>query len=226
MGVPRVRLGMFVFAEMPSLAGPKGEGVLGQARSALGVLGTLCPQATAKGLCDGGDWPEQTVDALVGKAQRTNDFYHATEHLADAAEAAFSEDEHVRKEWYQQQRTLLLLEDKGAECVVEAIDALATAANDNERKKTLEREANYFRKRVDNMRYAKQLDECDPIGSGEVETQIKQLSTQRMKRVGACWTEQGGQAVLNLRALHISDLEDRAWELHRRNEQENLPKAA
>ena len=50
-----------------------------------------------------------------------------------------------------------------------------------------------------------------PIGSGVMEAACKTLATQRMKRSGMRWRQQGGQAILTLRALAQSDRFDRAW---------------
>ena len=46
-----------------------------------------------------------------------------------------------------------------------------------------------------------------------VEAAIKTLVTVRMKRAGARWTIDGGQAVLTFRSLSKSDRFDHAWDL-------------
>ena len=61
------------------------------------------------------------------------------------------------------------------------------------------------------MRYAEVAAENLPIGSGVVEAACKTLVTQRMKRSGMQWREEGGQAILTLRALAQSYCFDRAW---------------
>ena len=48
---------------------------------------------------------------------------------------------------------------------------------------------------------------------GIVEATCKSPVTQRLKRSGMCWKEQGGQAILTFRALLQSELFDTAWEM-------------
>ena len=50
------------------------------------------------------------------------------------------------------------------------------------------------------------------IGSGIVEATCKTLVSQRLKRSGMCWKEEGGQAILTFRALLLSRLFDIGWE--------------
>ncbi len=57
------------------------------------------------------------------------------------------------------------------------------------------------------------LDENLPIGSGVVEASCKTLVTHRLKRSGMNWGEEGGQAILLLRSLILSERFERAWDL-------------
>ena len=63
------------------------------------------------------------------------------------------------------------------------------------------------------MRYAALKEQGLPIGSGVTEAACKTLATQRMKRSGMRWGEQGGQAILSFRALVQSNRFERAWTL-------------
>ena len=67
----------------------------------------------------------------------------------------------------------------------------------------------YFRRNRHRMRKEQGL----PIGSGVTEAACKTLATQRMKRSGMRWGEQGGQAILSFRALVQSNRFERAWTL-------------
>jgi len=62
------------------------------------------------------------------------------------------------------------------------------------------------------MDYARLRAQNLPIGSGVVEATCKTLVTQRMKRSGQRWTIDGGEAILNFRALAQSDRFDAAWQ--------------
>ena len=63
------------------------------------------------------------------------------------------------------------------------------------------------------MRYTALKEQGLPIGSGVTEAACKTLATQRMKRSGMRWGEQGGQAILSFRALVQSNRFERAWTL-------------
>jgi hypothetical protein len=214
VGFQRPRLATFVFGEMPSLEGPKGD----RATTALGWILTcihaLQPSIPVSGCCDGGWWPEQTVDQAVGEANRTNDFYHACEHLRAASQAAFGEGEWGLA-WYKRERTKLLTEDGAASRLSDTLMKLADRTDLSAKASDLLRtEAGYFRKRASHMEYAQLLRQGLVIGSGVVEAAVKQLITLRMKRPGATWTEQGGDAVIALRSLRLSGLWDQAWDLY------------
>jgi hypothetical protein len=169
-------------------------------------------------VCDGGEWPERTVDRAVGRRRRTTDFYHATEHVR-AASVALVGNEPASLRWYRRRRTRLLRSNGAAEALADELDTAAGRTTlPPTRRKALRTEAGFFRKRRRQMRYASALARDEPIGSGVVEAAVKQVITLRMKRPGASWTEAGGQAVLALRCVRLSGAWDQAWTKHRDNE--------
>ena len=92
--------------------------------------------------------------------------------------------------------------------------ALAVAYGDTyPRRKKIARELKYFRRNRHRMRYAVLKKQGLPIGSGVTEAACKTLATQRLKRSGMRWGEQGGQAILSFRALVQSNRFERAWTL-------------
>ena len=62
------------------------------------------------------------------------------------------------------------------------------------------------------MNYAELSAAGHAIGSGKVESANKLLVSMRMKRCGQKWTQEGGQAVMDLRSLDKSGRFDAAWE--------------
>ena len=226
VGFQRPRLGTLVFGEMPSLDGPKGTRACTALNQILGKIREQRPDVPIKGTTDGGSWPEQTVDEAVGEKNRNSDFYHATEHLREASKAAYGDSE-LGTAWYKQQRTKLLTSDDAAEAISDELRKLAEAPKRrNKDKRTLEREAGYFAKRADNMRYADLLRDNMIIGSGLVEAAVKRLITLRMKRTGATWSEDGGDAVIALRSIRLSGLWNHAWQIHVQNEKDRYSNQA
>jgi hypothetical protein len=163
--------------------------------------------AVADGARDNWTWlesamPEGTVFVL--------DFFHAAEHLKKALDNAHGEGSANSRAEFKRLRLLLRDGPKGIDKV---INALAYQRRKHPRRKALAQELRYFRKNRKRMAYASIKQRGLPIGSGVVEAANKTLVTVRMKRAGARWSIDGGQAILTLRALAKSQRFDRAWEL-------------
>jgi hypothetical protein len=211
VGSERPVLATVVLGQMPTLQGPRAERVQASLKKLHEVVKTLCPQARWQGLCDGGEWPESLVDAIVGSERRTTDCMHASSHLLNAARAQF-EDEKQAMQWWTAERTRLLTRPANAERLVKALTRSVARLPHAEDKKRLQTEVGYFRKRKENMAYAERLAANEAIGSGPTEAAVKQLLTVRMKRVGATWGADGGDAVMHSRSLAVSQLFDGAWQ--------------
>ena len=50
-----------------------------------------------------------------------------------------------------------------------------------------------------------------PIGSGVTESTCKLAVCDRLRRTGMRWSKRGGQAILTLRALRVSDQFETGW---------------
>jgi hypothetical protein len=211
VGYERPVLATVVLGQMPTLDGPRADRVEAGVKKLHTTLQALCPQATWQGLCDGGDWPEEVVDATVGSSRRTTDFYHASAHLLDAAKARFKDPSKAHA-WWAEKRTQLLTEPGEAKRVAEELRRSAAHLTRSEAKKEVGKEAGYFEKRAATMEYAKRLAGNEVIGSGRTEAAVKQLITVRLKRVGATWGAEGGDAVMHTRSLVVSQLFEGAWE--------------
>jgi hypothetical protein len=117
VGYQRPLLATIVFGEMPTLQGPKGERASTALTTVLDQIRSMQPEAQVQGVCDGGAWPQATVDAAVGSEHRGTDFGHAMQHLHAAADAAFGEGE-FSTAWYRQQRSKLLTEEGAVSMLV------------------------------------------------------------------------------------------------------------
>jgi hypothetical protein len=226
VGDQRPRLATLIFGDMPHSKGPKGDRAVAALGTMIHTIRDLVPGVAVRGVCDGGPWPETTLDAVLPTRHRTTDFYHATGHLHEVAELAFGSSEWATA-WYQRERTQLLTEDGAAEALVSTIEALAARSRQRTTtREALDTEAGFFRKRLRNMNYAALLRDDLPIGSGIVEAAVKQLISLRMKRTGATWSEEGGDAIIALRSLRLSGLWDEAWRLHAKEQGIRCPRKA
>ena len=78
--------------------------------------------------------------------------------------------------------------------------------------------ANRTRTRL--MHYAEALRDGLPIATGVIEGACRYLVKDRMDRTGACWSLEGAEAVLQLRALRASGDFDEYWCFHLAHEKE------
>jgi hypothetical protein len=138
------------------------------------------------------------------------DFYHAAEHLHEALEAAHGEGTPKCREEFERLRHVLRHDRRGVDRVIRSLIYLRSR---HPHRNTLSKELAYFRKNRDRMAYAKTAAQNLPIGSGVVEAACKTLATQRLRRSGMRWRQEGGQAILTLRALAQSNRFDRGWAL-------------
>ncbi len=138
------------------------------------------------------------------------DFYHAAEHLKKAFDQAYGENSPKSKEKFTTYRHILKDEPDGVDRV---INALAYQRRKYPRRSKLKTELEYFRNNRQRMRYAENLANNLPIGSGVVEAACKTLVTQRMKCSGMRWRNPGGQGVLTIRSLIQSGWFENGWNL-------------
>ena len=136
-------------------------------------------------LGDGAVWIWMLVEEHFFGCAAVLDVFHATEHLATAARAAFGEGE-AMKGWLGEARRLLVGDGYDGACA-----AMALPVADEGARRRLEGAAgevlNYFAANRERLGYAVRLRRGQAIGSGLVEGTIKQLVNLRMKRTGARW---------------------------------------
>jgi hypothetical protein len=142
------------------------------------------------------------------------DFYHACDHLMEAFKSAYGERAPKTVAQFKKQRHILRHDKDG---VVKIIRAIAYIHKKYPRKKIIRRELKYFRRNRKRMNYAVLAEKNIPIGSGVVEAACKTLVTERMKRSGMRWRNDGGQAILTLRSLIQSNRFDAGWNLLKEN---------
>ena len=70
------------------------------------------------------------------------------------------------------------------------------------------------RSRTRMMRYAEALRDGLSIATGAIEGACRYLVKDRMDRTGACWSLDGAEAVLRLRAVRASGDFDEYWRFH------------
>jgi len=135
------------------------------------------------------------------------DFFHVCEHLSNLSELFFRDSSNA-KAWYKKHKTILKEAPNGASKVIRAVRYRRSKAKENPE---IESELKYLQHNRRRMNYFELQQNKLPIGSGVVEAACKNLIGARMKKSGMRWTINGGQAVLTLRSLILSNRWEHFW---------------
>jgi hypothetical protein len=163
---------------------------------------------------DGGNWIDPLSERERLHDQRIVDYYHAAEHLHEAARAALGQDTPEAKALAEQLNDTLW-----AGRVDDVIQMLAEHAarlgppQDTDGpahpRRILANNVNYFQTHRQHMDYPAYRAQGWPIGSGLVESAVKQFN-KRVKGSEQFWSLPGVESILSLRALWLAH--DERWE--------------
>ena len=159
--------------------------------------------------------PENTVCIL--------DLFHVMERLWKVAWCFFEEKtQKVAAHQWVEERLKRLLEGK-VDTVIRGMRYQATQRGlKGQKRKTVQKAAEYFEGNRDRMKYDEYLAAGYPIGSGVVEGACRHLVKDRMERTGMRWLPSGAQAMLDLRATYLNGDWDDFWSFHVLQEDERL----
>ena len=153
-------------------------------------------------VCDGATWIWKLIERHFPHAVQIVDWYHASEYLPPIAEATFSPGTPQYQAWLENARTLLW--EGQIDKLIHACQQLAPQATT-----AVHKAVTYFSNNQKRMDYARFRKLGYFIGSGTVESGGKQISTLRLKRSGARWTERGALLTAKARAAWLSG----GWDL-------------
>jgi hypothetical protein len=164
-------------------------------------------------LCDGGNWIDPLLAVFFGLIVRIIDWCHASQHLWDAARAAFGAN--TPEAALGGERWEAMLWHGKVEAVIEALTLesrrLGPPRDDDppqHPRRVLAQNVGYFTKHKEHMRYPEYRAKGWPIGSGVTEAAVKQFN-KRVKGTEQFWREERVEPILMLRALWIS--QDNRW---------------
>ena len=206
------RLHTIRFGRMPESKKPT---LQQQLKDELQHVLTRYPLAKVQAVADGAEenWRILSEIALgLGiEMEKTLDYYHAMEYVAEAFKLATGKDTQAEtKHWGEVLRT----EPNGVESLIAAIESRVNLAK-GETQEKIQKKLNYIVNHKDMMPYAQLLAAKKPIGSGIQEAACKTLVSQRMKNSGMTWSQAGGQAIITLRGFYQSERWDNAWKVLR-----------
>lgn len=157
-------------------------------------------------------WNYATACPVYAGFTHVVDFYHASEYLAKAAEAAFGKATYESQGWYRKWKECLLKKEGAPHRILRAMGYLQRSRKlTGDRKKRLGAARRFFRNNLDRMAYARHYHAGLPVGSGPVEAACKSIVKSRMCRSGMRWTPEGGAAILALRTIVKSDRWESCW---------------
>jgi hypothetical protein len=158
-------------------------------------------------LGDGAPWIWNLVAEHFYDSRQVVDWYHASQHLAQAAQALHGEGSAAAQRWYQHYETALFQGQAAriAEQLTQAAQHRPAVAD------ALQREAGYFRKHQRRMQYQEVREEQLPIGSGMVESGCKQYRA-RFAGPGMRWGRPGLERLLPIRSAIMGQQFDRLWQ--------------
>lgn len=157
-------------------------------------------------LTDGAAYNKTIIQEHFPKAIHVLDYYHTKEHLAD----------------FLREACRLSAEDPSYESMADLIwhgrieeltrRMRAMLPRSGKRRKTGEKEINYFTNNAYAMRYDEFRAMGIFIGSGVVEAACKTVIGQRLKNSGMFWTVRGANAIIALRCCLTSGRFEQFWE--------------
>ena len=165
----------------------------------------------AKEVCvlgDGAPWIWNIADEQFYGATQIVDLFHSREHYWNVAKACFGQNKDKLHQWTEERRKEL---DNGRpEEIIDAISRCSSLPGCD--KATCEREAGYFEKNKERMRYADFRKRGLFVGSGVLEAGCRTVVAQRLKQSGMHWTVKGADSIIALRCSILSNRWEDFWE--------------
>ncbi len=142
---------------------------------------------------DGAAWIWNVAEDVCPDGRQIVDWFHAVQHLAETATALYPNDQDVKK----RQRWFNIYKDH---LYMGRIHKITAALH----KRIHDDVAGYFERHQRRMQYLEFREEGFPIGSGTVESGVKQFK-QRLTGTGMRWNADNAQRMLVIRAAVLGD---------------------
>ena len=158
-------------------------------------------------VADGAVWIWNQADLHFGQSHQLVDWYHAKQHLANAAKLFKGDGTPAYTLWFNNRETALYQghAERIANELEEAANELPKVAED------LNREAGYFRQHQHRMNYLEMREEEYVIGSGMVEGGAKQYQA-RLCGPGMRWSRPHVEKLIPVRTAILSGRFPEVWQ--------------
>ena len=157
---------------------------------------------------DGASWIWNLASEHFYASHQLVDWYHASEHLANAGKVLHGEGSPKARRWHRSMETPLYQghADKIANKLV------GQAKKYPKQSEELRKEAGYFKNNHKRMQYLEMRENGYPIGSGMVESAAKQYKA-RFAGSGMRWSRKGAKQLLPIRTAIMSNRFDKMWSM-------------
>ena len=154
---------------------------------------------------DGAEWIWNIADEHFPGAIQIVDLFHARQHLWDLARLLYPGDDARQKSWMLRHQPKL--DDGKIEKLVRFLRSVDAPSPELAEK--IHKEAAYFEKNAERMRYPEFRRQHLFVGSGVIEAGCKTVVGSRLKQSGMFWTVRGANAIIALRCCQLNgELED------------------
>ncbi len=155
-------------------------------------------------VCDGAAWIWDLVEKYFPRAVQIVDWAHAVAYVNRVAQAWTEAAPQEAAAWQERQRQALW--QGQVEAVIQACEDLAQVSSLPLVQEAARQAAGYYQNHAHRMAYGAFREAGYAIGSGVIESGIKQTVTARMKVAGASWTEAGAESTLKARTALVARL--------------------
>lgn len=145
-------------------------------------------------IADGAPWIWQETGKYFPASVQTLDYYHAVQHLSEAAQARHGDGTQASKDWLSHLKSLVL-EDQVDEAATE-IEAWKPRKKTS--RETRRKVLNFLKTHRHRMKYKTLKAQGYHIGSGVMEAGCKTVVKARMAGAGMRWEPKGAQAIIHL----------------------------
>lgn len=148
---------------------------------------------------DGALWVWNVAEDVCPDGRQIVDWFHAVQHLADAATALYSDEKETktRAQWLRNHKDHLYMG---------RVHKIIAALHQRQRTDL----ALFFERHQRRMQYLEFREEGFPIGSGTVESGVKQFK-QCLTGTGMRWNPRNADLMLTIRAAALSNTFDIIW---------------
>ena len=162
-------------------------------------------------LGDGAEWLWKHMRACFPEGREILDYYHCAEHIYKVAKVQYGEGTIEALEWAESTITRLFFAD--VKKVIAGLRRMKPRTN--EAQEEIRKLIGYLQNNRQKIHYRSDRKGGYPIGSGGIESANKFISHTRLKRSGAWWIKENGNAMLRIRCAIYNGTYDRVFDYYK-----------